>query len=135
MEIGPPAPVRAKMGASILGPRNPAREAEDPDVPAPPDTDHGTLPNLRRSFADSHNRLADGGWARQATIRELPIATEIAGVNVRLKAGALREVRWHGEAEWSYMLAGQARITAVDEEWVSTGVRLLIGSKSASRVK
>lgn len=61
-------------------------------------------------------RLEEGGWARQTTIRELPAAKTIAGVNMRLKAGAVREMHWHAEAEWSYMLKGKARITAVDQE-------------------
>src|SRR6266852_5118112 len=89
----PPQPIRDGQGASILGPTNPPREAQAQDLLLPPRTDHGTLPSLRWSFADSHNRLEKGGWARQTTIRELPIATEIAGVNMRLKAGAVPELR------------------------------------------
>lgn len=112
----PPQPIRDNQGASILGPTNPPREAQDPDLLAPPRTDHGTLPNLKWSFADSHNHLSEGGWARQTTIRELPIATEIAAVNMRLKAGAVQEMHYHKEAEWAYVLAGRARITAVDQE-------------------
>lgn len=106
---------RGKLGASILGPNNPARNAQDRDRLTPPETDAGTMPNLKWSFADSHNRLEDGGWARQTTIRELPIATELAGVNMRLEAGAIRELHWHKEAEWAYVLSGSARITAVDQ--------------------
>jgi oxalate decarboxylase len=112
----PAQPIRDNQGASILGPTNPPREAQDPDLLVPPQTDHGTLPNLRWSFADSHNHLSEGGWARQTTIRELPIATEIAAVNMRLKAGAVQEMHYHKEAEWAYVLAGRARITAVDPE-------------------
>ena len=41
--------------------------------------DHGTMANLRWSFADSHMHLSEGGWGRQTTDRELPIATELAG--------------------------------------------------------
>lgn len=109
-------PIRGKVGASIMGPTNPKREAENPDILHPPETDFGTMPNLRWSFADSHMRLHKGGWARQTTVRELPSATAIAGVNMRLKAGAVREMHWHAEAEWSYMIKGMARITAVDQE-------------------
>jgi oxalate decarboxylase len=50
------------------------------------------------------------------TRRELPIATTLAGVNMRLAAGAVREMHWHKQAEWAYMLVGRARITAVDEQ-------------------
>jgi oxalate decarboxylase len=112
--LAPLQPIRDGQGASILGPSNPPREAENPDLLVPPRTDHGTAPNLRWSFADSRMRLEEGGWARQVTVRELPIATEIAGVNMRLKAGAVRELHFHREAEWAYMLRGQARITAVE---------------------
>lgn len=115
-EAAGPAPVRGADGAPILGPRNPAREAQDPFTVRPPATDHGTMPNLKWSFADSHMRLEEGGWARQTTIRELPVSKAMAGVNMRLKAGVVREMHWHKEAEWSYMLQGRARITAVDAQ-------------------
>src|SRR3954453_22834399 len=109
-------PIRNGSGASILGPRNEAVELENPDHLAPPATDSRTVPNLKFSFAAAHNRLLTGGWAREVTTRELPIATELAGVNMRLKPGGARELHWHKEAEWAYMLAGRARITAVDEQ-------------------
>src|SRR3954454_16646138 len=109
-------PIRNGNGASILGPRNEAVERENPDHVAAPPTDSRTVPKLKFSFAAAHNRLLTGGWAREVTTRELPVATELAGVNMRLKAGGARELHWHKEAEWAYMLAGRARITAVDEE-------------------
>ena len=34
-------PIERKKGATILGPRDPAREIENPDFLQPPDTDHG----------------------------------------------------------------------------------------------
>jgi oxalate decarboxylase len=108
-------PINGNRGASIIGPTNPEREAQGPDLLIPPYTDHGTLPNLRWSFADSHNHLATGGWGRQTTARELPVSTEIAGVNMRLKAGGVREMHWHKAAEWAFMLKGRARITAIDQ--------------------
>ena len=111
-----PQPVRGDKGADDPGPRDAVRDQENPDILVPPETDHGTLPNLRFSFADAHNRLEEGGWARQVTERELPVAKTLAGVNMRLKAGAVRELHWHKEGEWSYMLYGRARITAVDTE-------------------
>ena len=103
-------------GASIIGPTNPAREAQNVDRLAPPPTDHGTMPNLRFSFADVYNRLQPGGWARQVTVREMPVATQLACVNMRLTAGAVREMHWHKETEWGYVLKGRMRITAVDGE-------------------
>lgn len=107
-------PIRAGEGADIIGQRNLPREAEDRDLIRPPKTDAGTMPNLRWSFADSHTRIEPGGWARQTTVRELPISTAMAGVNMRLDAGAVRELHWHKEAEWSYVLKGHVRVTSVD---------------------
>ena len=46
----------------------------------------------------------------------MPAAKTIAGVNMRLTAGGVRELHWHNEAEWALMLAGKARITAVDND-------------------
>src|SRR5258708_5158292 len=112
----PPEPIRGKKGVSILGPRNPDREAQSLDRLRPPATDSGTLPSLRWSFADSHVKMREGGWSRQTTVRELPISTDLALVNMRLTAGGVRELHWHKAAEWAFMLKGRARITAIDEE-------------------
>ena len=109
-------PIRGADGAPIIGPVNPARQAEEPFTTAPPATDHGTMPNLKWSFTDSHMRLEEGGWARQVTIRELPISKAMAGVNMRLKTNVAREMHWHKEAEWSYIIKGRARITSVDQD-------------------
>jgi oxalate decarboxylase len=109
-------PIRGDDGATILGPRNIPIERENPDTLASPYTDAGTIPNLKFSFSAARNRLAPGGWAREVTVRELPVSTSIAGVNMRLKPGGIRELHWHKEAEWAYMLAGRARITAIDAQ-------------------
>jgi oxalate decarboxylase len=85
------------------------------DLFNPPATDSGTIPNLRFSFDEAHNRTTDGGWAREVTVRELPVATTLAGVNMHLYPGGVRELHWHKQAEWGYMLEGSARLTAVDE--------------------
>jgi len=105
---------RPGRGGSNPGPKNPVRASQNPDLLSPPASDHGTLPNLRFSFDDSHVRLESGGWTRQVTVRELGISKNIAGVNMRLNAGGVRELHWHKAAEWSYMLYGTARITGVD---------------------
>lgn len=65
-----PEPIHGQEGDAITGPRNDARQAEDPNLTNPPKTDHGTVPNLH----------------------------------------------WHKASEWSHMLAGSARITAVDQD-------------------
>jgi oxalate decarboxylase len=111
-----PQPIRGNEGATVMGARNLALQRQNGDLLVPPSTDSGTIPNLKYSFEAAHNRLLSGGWAREVTARELPIATELAGVNMRLKPGGVREMHWHKEAEWAYMIAGVARITAVDAE-------------------
>jgi len=105
--------VRGEDGATVLGADNVPVGSQNPGAP---ETDSGSLPNLKFSFAASHNRLLSGGWAREVTVRELPVATTLAGVNMRLKAGAYRELHWHKEAEWAFMLAGSARIAAIDQQ-------------------
>jgi len=109
-------PIEGKRGGTILGPRNGPLEQENPDLLQPPVTDNGGLPNLKFSFADAHVKMREGGWSREVTQLELPIATAIAGVNMRLNPGGVRELHWHKQAEWSFMLAGQARITSVDND-------------------
>lgn len=52
-----PLPYRGGNGASIEGPRNKDREKQNPDLVRPPSTDHGSMANMRWSFADSHVRI------------------------------------------------------------------------------
>ena len=111
-----PQPQRPGVGGTDPGPRNIPRDLQNPDMVVPPPTDSGTLPNLRFSFSDSHTRLTTGGWTRQATVREFGVSKDIAGVEMRLNAGSIRELHWHKPAEWAYMLYGNARITAVDAQ-------------------
>ncbi|SHN78284.1 cupin domain-containing protein [Bradyrhizobium erythrophlei] len=112
-----PQPSRAAgVGGNVPGPRDITRDRENPDMLNPPSTDQGTLPNLRFSFADAHTKQSDGGWTRQVTQRELGISTTLAGVEMRLDAGSIRELHWHKQAEWAYMLYGTARITAIDQD-------------------
>ncbi|MDQ0062820.1 oxalate decarboxylase family bicupin [Paenibacillus harenae] len=111
-----PQPIRGNEGATDNGPRDIMRDRENPDMLVPPATDAGLVPNLKFSFSDTHMQLNEGGWSREVTVRELPVATTLAGVNMRLTAGGVRELHWHQQAEWAYMLLGSARITSVDAQ-------------------
>jgi oxalate decarboxylase len=111
-----PQPLRGSEGGTDPGPRDVIRDRENPDILVPPSTDSGTLPNLRFSFADAHMRIERAGWTRQVTVRELAISKTMAGVNMRLNRGGVRELHWHKAAEWAFMLNGTARITAVDAQ-------------------
>ncbi|ESK89462.1 oxalate decarboxylase [Moniliophthora roreri MCA 2997] len=109
-------PVRGKLGVPVMGPDNKAIDVQNPDFLAGPSTDHGSVKNAKWPFSLSHNRLQTGGWARQENIGVMPIATEMASVNMRLEPGAVRELHWHKTSEWAYVLKGSTQITAVDAE-------------------
>ncbi|KAK7467477.1 hypothetical protein VKT23_004530 [Stygiomarasmius scandens] len=40
----------------------------------------------------------------------------MASVNMRLEAGAIRELHWHKTSEWAYVLKGTTQVTSVDAE-------------------
>jgi oxalate decarboxylase len=98
------------------GPTNRTLDAANPDSAVPPLSDTGSMPAFKYPFSLANKRVYEGGWSREVTARELPIATELAGVNMRLEAGGVRELHWHKAAEWSIMLYGGARITAIDAD-------------------
>ncbi|WP_051289983.1 oxalate decarboxylase family bicupin [Paenibacillus massiliensis] len=111
-----PQPIRKDgAGGLDLGPRDVLRDLQNPDMLVPPATDAGLLPNLRMSFSDTHMQLNHGGWSREITVRDLPIATTLAGVNMSLTPGGVRELHWHQQSEWAYMIWGTARVTSVDQ--------------------
>ncbi|MZQ87042.1 cupin domain-containing protein [Paenibacillus sp. 5J-6] len=112
-----PQPLRYDGAGGIdTGPRDIMRDRENPNMLVPPITDAGLVHNLKFSFSDTSMTLNHGGWSREITVRELPIATTMAGVNMSLTPGGVRELHWHQQAEWSYMLVGRARITAIDQD-------------------
>jgi oxalate decarboxylase len=99
-----------------IGPRNSGLEQSEPDEVFPPDTDAGGQPPFKYPFSYAHKRIEAGGWTRQVTVRDLPISKKMAGVEMRLISGGIRELHWHMSAEWAMMAKGSARITAVDEK-------------------
>jgi oxalate decarboxylase len=96
------------------GPKNPRLDVSEHDSAWPPETDAGGQPPFKYPFSFAHKRVEAGGWTRQVTMRELPISKQMAGVEMRLIAGGIRELHWHVSSEWAFMTAGRARITAVD---------------------
>jgi oxalate decarboxylase len=98
------------------GPKNAVVEGENPSAAWGVETDAGTVRPFKYPFAMARKRIESGGWTRQVTARELPISKTIAGVEMRLTAGGVRELHWHVSAEWAIMLYGNARITAVDSQ-------------------
>jgi len=99
------------------GPANPALDGQNPDSIWPPSTDSKSLvQTFKYPFSFANKRTYEGGWSREVTVRELAVSKTLAGVNMRLTAGGVRELHWHTAAEWAIMLYGSARITAIDLE-------------------
>ncbi len=107
--------VGADQRRSDPGPANPMLDGQNPDSMWPPATDSKSLvQNFKYPFSFANKRIYQGGWSREVTVRELPVSKTLAGVNMRLTAGGVRELHWHTAGEWAIMLYGKARITAID---------------------
>jgi oxalate decarboxylase len=98
------------------GPVNKTLDSAEPDSAFPPYTDSGGQPPFKYPFSYAHKRIEAGGWTRQVTVRDLPMSKKMAGVEMRLISGGVRELHWHVGSEWAFMTAGSARITAVDQK-------------------
>jgi len=111
-----PYPTKDDRSASAPGPGNPPLDGQNPDSFLPPPSDAGGVQTFKYPFGISHKRMQEGGWSREVTVRELAVSKSIAGVDMRLTAGGIRELHWHTAAEWAFMLYGNARITGLDAE-------------------
>jgi oxalate decarboxylase len=89
-------------------------DAENPDSVFPPLTDNGSVQTFKWSFSLAKKEIDSGGWTRQGTVRDFPISKRMAGVEMYLTPGGIRELHWHVQAEWAFVISGKARITAVD---------------------
>lgn len=105
---------KGDRSASDPGPTNVALDAANPDSNHPLPTDAGGVQTFKYPFSFAHKRFQQGGWSREVTVRELAVSKTLAGVDMRLTPGGVRELHWHTAAEWSYMLYGSARITCID---------------------
>ena len=112
-----PAPAAARpAGVADQGPRNDDIARQFPAAQFPPPTDVGSLPQFWATFNNAPRRITDGGWARQVTTADFPVSDTIAGVNMRLDSGGVRELHWHRHAELAYVTNGNCRITIFDDE-------------------
>ena len=109
-----PYPAKNDRSASAPGPGNAPLDDQNPDSFLPPQSDAGGVQTFKYPFSFAHKRFQEGGWSREVTVRELAVSKSLAGVDMRLTAGGVRELHWHTAAEWAYMLYGSARITCVD---------------------
>ncbi len=127
----------AAMGATS----NPAfAEADDGharghDVAAAPPEKR--LPTLPRKSGDpltfsakldsAAMKSTSGGWARETTSRQLPLATNPAMAHLFLDPGGTREMHWHGSSEWAYVLGGRCQTAIVDPTGATEVVNLSRG--------
>jgi len=112
-----PTDTHTGVNESQPGPKgNTVLDGQNQDSVWPPETDSGGQQPFKYSFSLAHKRIEGGGWTRQVTVRDLPISKTMAGVEMRLISGGIRELHWHVASEWALMLYGSARITAVDQE-------------------
>jgi oxalate decarboxylase len=105
-----------RSSSNPIGPDDEALHEENLDSVIPPPSDHSNVQSFKYPFSFSHKRIEEGGWARQVTVEDLPVSTTIAGVNMRLTAGGIRELHWHKAGEWALMLYGTARLTCLDQD-------------------
>jgi oxalate decarboxylase len=101
---------------TIPGPHDAGLSGTMPAFLDPPPTDVGSMPEFWASFNLAPRRIQNGGWGRQVTQADFAISTEIAGVNMRLAAGGIRELHWHQQAEWAIMTYGRCRVTVLDAQ-------------------
>src|SRR5262249_36039779 len=88
--------------------------AVPPPLPAdpPPGSQHaGPLTHRYRLLAQQPRTYA-GGDIRLVSMLEFPISSTMTGAVMRLKAGAVRALDWHPNAdEWQYVTTGRMRMT------------------------
>ena len=114
-DLPPQGAINATAAAiSDPGPQNPAMADNLPSFINPPATDVGGMPQFWSSFNIAPRRQQAGGWARQVNTDLFPLSKTIAGVNMRLDAGGIRELHWHQQAEWAIMTYGNCRVTCLD---------------------
>src|SRR6202040_1286087 len=76
--------------------------------------EHEPLEDFKHDLEGGEGWVGEGGSAKESTVKQLPIATSIAGVSMRLKPGGLRELHWHAiAAEWAFMVKGNVRATVI----------------------
>jgi oxalate decarboxylase len=115
-DLPPQGAVNARTPGALRdpGPQSRTLGSQFPSAQSPPATDVGGMPMDWASFNNAPKRIQNGGWARQVTQADFAISKAIAGVNMRLTAGGIRELHWHQAAEWAIMTYGSCRVTVLD---------------------
>ncbi len=85
-----------------------AAQEREPEKKFPP------LENFKYDLEAHNGWTGKGGSAKEATVLQFPLSESMAGVSMRLKPGAMRELHWHSiAAEWAYVISGNVRGTVI----------------------
>jgi oxalate decarboxylase len=107
----------ASFGSAILSPAAlAAQQAQAPKIQEGKDPGvHEPIPEITYDLLNSSGRwIGAAGSAMEATLAEFKPSEHIAGVSMRLKPGALRELHWHAiAAEWAYVIDGKVLGTVI----------------------
>ena len=69
---------------------------------------------------ENRGHETEGGSAKQATVKELPVSKGLAGVSMRFNPGGIRELHWHAiAAEWAFVVKGRVRATVIGPDGTS----------------
>jgi len=90
-------------------------DAEPGKAPGPSEAGKiAGIPPLKYDLESQTHWVGEAGSAKEATVEEFPVSQSIAGVSMRLKPGAIRELHWHAlAAEWAYVIEGRCRATVI----------------------
>src|SRR5882762_4197485 len=99
----------AMLSASSAGGQaTPYQSGKDPGK-------HEPLENFKYDLENSKGWEGEGGSAKEVTVEEFPVSKSIAGVSMRLKPGAIRELHCHAiAAEWAFVITGKVRTTVIN---------------------
>jgi oxalate decarboxylase len=72
------------------------------------------LDNFKYDLEAQTHWTGPGGSAKESTVVQFPVSESMAGVSMRLRPGAMRELHWHViAAEWAYVIEGNVRTTVI----------------------
>ncbi len=75
---------------------------------------HEPIADFKFDIEATKGWVGEAGSAKEATLTEFPASKNIAGVSMRLKPGAIRELHWHAiAAEWALVLTGRVLTTVI----------------------
>jgi oxalate decarboxylase len=102
-------PAAAFAPLAVAGSLGAERASAEPEQPKAAE-----IPVLKYNLEKQVHWVGEAGSAKEATVEEFPVSQSIAGVSMRLKPGAIRELHWHAlAAEWAYVIEGRCRATVI----------------------